>query len=37
MESKTLERHNSFQNKDNTKAAPSFSPRPLIFKLQLQL
>ena len=34
MNSLTLERHNSFQDKDNRKAAHSFAPRPPIFKLQ---
>ena len=34
---KTLKRHNSFQNKDNRKATHSFSPRPLIFKLQQEV
>ena len=28
-----LKRHNSFQNKNNTKTTHSFAPRPLIFKL----
>ena len=32
MDSFTLKRHSSFQN--NTKATHSFSPRPLIYKLQ---
>ena len=34
MDSLTLKRHNSFQNKNNRKAANSFAPRILIFKLQ---
>ena len=29
----TLKRHNSFQNENNSKAAHSFHPRPLVFKL----
>ena len=33
MNSLTLKRHNSFQNKNNRKAT-RFPPRPLIFKLQ---
>ena len=32
MYSLILKRHNSFQNKNNTKATHSFSPRHLIFK-----
>ena len=34
MDSLTLKRHNSFQNKNNRKATHSFAPRPLTFKLQ---
>ena len=34
MESLTLKRHNSIQNKNNQKVTHSFGPRPLIFKLQ---
>ena len=34
MDSLTLKRHNSFQNKNNRKATHSFVPRLLIFKLQ---
>ena len=34
MDSLTLKRHNSFQNKNSRKAAHSFTTRPLIFKLQ---
>ena len=32
-----LKRHNSFQNKNNRKAAHNITHRPLIFKLQLFL
>ena len=34
MDSLTLKRHVSFQNKNNRKATQSFAPRPVIFKLQ---
>ena len=34
MDSLTLKRLNSFQNKNNRKAMHSFTPRPLIFKMQ---
>ena len=34
MDSLTLIRHNSFQNKNIRKAMRSFAPRPLTFKLQ---
>ena len=37
MDSLTLRRHNSFQNKNNRKAKHSFSVRPLTFKLQQKL
>ena len=37
MDSLTLKRHNSFQNKNDRKVTHSFAPRPLIFKFQLQL
>ena len=37
MDSLTLKRYNSFKNKNNTKATYSFAPRPLIFKLQLDV
>ena len=37
MDSLTLKRHNSFQNKNNRKATHSFAPRPLIFKLQQEV
>ena len=37
MASLTLNRHNSFQNKNNRKATDSFAPRPLIFKLQQEV
>ena len=33
MDSLTLKRHSSFQNKKR-KATLSFAPRPMIFKLQ---
>ena len=32
-----LNRHNSFQNKNNTKATHSFAPRPLISQLQQEV
>ena len=34
MDSLTLKRHNSFQNKNNRKATRDFDPTPLTFKLQ---
>ena len=34
MDSLTLKRHNSFQNKYNRKATHTFASRLLIFKLQ---
>ena len=34
MDSLTLKRHNSFQNKNNREATYSFALRSLIFKLQ---
>ena len=34
MDSLTLKLHNSFQNENNRKATHSFSPKPLIFKMQ---
>ena len=37
MDSLTLKRHNSFQNKKKRKAKHSFAPRPLIFKLQQEV
>ena len=37
MNSWTLKRHNSFQNKNNRKATHSFAPRPLVFKLQQEV
>ena len=37
MDSLTLKRHNSFQNKNNRKATQSFAPRPLILKLQQEV
>ena len=37
MNSWTLKRHNSFQNKNNRKATHSFAPRPLFFKLQQEV
>ena len=37
MDSLTLKRHNSFQNKNNRKTTDSFAPRPLTFKLQQEL
>ena len=35
MDSLTLKRLNSFQIQNNRKATNSFTPKPLIFKLQL--
>ena len=37
MDSLTLKRHNSFQNKNNRKATHNFAPRPLILKLQQEV
>ena len=37
MDSFTLKRHNSFLNKNNSKATRSFALRPLIFKLQQEV
>ena len=37
MDSLTLKRNNSLQNKNNRKTTTSFSPRPLIFKLQQEV
>ena len=37
MESLALKRHNSFQNKNNRKAAHRFAPVPLIIKLQQEV
>ena len=37
MDSLTLERHNSFQNKSNRKGTHTFAPRILIFKLQQEV
>ena len=37
MDSLTLKRDNSFQNKNNRKATHSFAPTPLIFKLQQEV
>ena len=37
MDSLTLKRHNSFQNQKKRKATQSFTPRPLIFKLQQEI
>ena len=34
IDSMTLKRHNSLQNKNNEKVTLSFTPTPLIFKLQ---
>ena len=36
-DSLTLKRHNSFQNKNNRKAACSFALRPMYFKLQQEV
>ena len=33
MDSLTVKRHNSFQNKNNRKGTHSFAARPLSFKL----
>ena len=37
MDSLTLKRHNSFQNKNKGKATHSFTSRHLIFKLQQEV
>ena len=37
MDSLTLNRNNSSQNKNNRKATHNFAPRPLIFKLQKEV
>ena len=37
MDSLTLTRHKSFQNKNNRKATQSFASRPLIFKFQQEV
>ena len=37
MDSLTLKRHNSFQNKNNQKVAYRFALRPLIFKVQQEV
>ena len=37
MDTLTLKRYNSFQNKNNRKTTHSFTPRPLIFKLQQEV
>ena len=37
MDSLTLKRHNSFQNKNIRKDTHSFAPRPLVFKLQQEV
>ena len=37
MDSLTLKRHNSLQNKNNRKATQSFATRLLIFKLQQEV
>ena len=37
MDSLTLKRHNSLQNKNNRKATHGFTPRPLIFQLQKEV
>ena len=37
MDSLTIKRHSSFQNKSNGKGTRSFAPVPLIFKLQQEL
>ena len=37
MDSLNLKCHNSFQNENNGKATHSFAPRPLIFRLQLEI
>ena len=37
MDSLTLKRRNSFENKNNEKTTHSFAPRPLNFKLQQEV
>ena len=37
MGSLNLNRHNSFQNKNNGKSTPSFATRPLIFNLHQEV
>ena len=37
MDSLTLKHHNSFQNENKRKAAHSFAPRPMIFKLHQEV
>ena len=37
MDSLTLKRHNSFQNKNNRKTTNIFAPRALIFKFQQEV
>ena len=37
MDSLTLKRHHSFQNKNDRKATHSFAPRPLFFKLHQEV
>ena len=37
MDSLTLKRYNSFQNKNNRKTTHSVAPTPLIFKLQQEV
>ena len=37
MDFLTLKRRNSFQNKNYRKATYSFTPKPLIFKLQQEV
>ena len=37
MDSLTLKRYNSFQSQNNRKVTDSFTPRPLIFKLQQEV
>ena len=37
MDSLTLKRPVSFQNKNNRKVTHNFAPRPLIFKLQQEV
>ena len=37
IDSLTLKRHNSFQNKNNKKSTHSLAPRPLIFQLEQEI
>ena len=37
ISSLTLKHHNFFQNENNRKAAQSFDPRPLLFKLEQEI